>query len=217
MGVGKFELKDVWTYISNNQDYLLNLMVQHAHLVLFAILMGIIIGVTLGFLASYYKPVAAVVLPFAQIMMTVPSIALIGILLPIVGLGFYNGLVALTLYSLLPIIRNTYTGLNEINPSILEAAKGMGLSEKRIFWKIKLPLVLPVVFAGIRTAIVMIVGIGAIASYVGAGGLGDLIFRGIARMRPVMILTGAIFISMIAISLDIIMGWVERKLQARQI
>lgn len=216
MGAGRFELSDVWEYIANNQDYLINLTIQHAHLVLFAIFFGVVIGITLGFLSAYYKPVAAVVLPFAQIMMTVPSIALIGILLPVVGLGFNNGLVALTLYSLLPIVRNTYTGLNEINPSILEAAKGMGLSEKRILWRIKLPLVLPVVFAGIRTAIVMIVGIGAIASYVGAGGLGDLIFRGIARMRPVMILTGAIFISTIAICLDIVMGWIERKLIARQ-
>jgi len=216
VGASRFEFRDVWEYITSNQDYLIRLMIQHAHLVFFAIVLGVVIGITLGFLSAYYKPVAAVVLPFAQIMMTVPSIALIGILLPFVGLGFNNGLVALTLYSLLPIIRNTYTGLNEISPSILEAARGMGLSERRILWRIKLPLVLPVVFAGIRTAIVMIVGIGAIASYVGAGGLGDLIFRGIARMRPVMILTGAIFISIIAIFLDIIMGWIERKLIARQ-
>jgi osmoprotectant transport system permease protein len=216
MGVRDFKFIDVWVYIAGNQDYLKNLVLQHAHLVLFAILFGIIIGVTLGLLASYYKPVAAVVLPFAQIMMTVPSIALIGILLPITGIGFKNALVALVLYSLLPIIRNTYTGIKEINPSILEAASGMGLSEGRILWRIKLPLVMPVVFAGIRTAIVMIVGIGAIAAYVGAGGLGDLIFRGISRGRPVMILTGALFISIIAISLDIVMGWIERKLMARQ-
>ena len=217
MGPGEFELVDVWEYITAHQEYIKELMVQHAQLVLLAILLGIVIGITLGFLAAYYKPVAGVALPFAQIMMTVPSIALISILLPVVGIGFKNAVIVLVLYSLLPIIRNTYTGIKEINPSILEAAGGMGLSEGRILWRIKLPLVLPVVFAGIRTAIVMIVGIAAIAAYVAAGGLGDLIFNGIARMRPVMIITGALFISIIAISLDIIFGWIERKLMARQI
>jgi osmoprotectant transport system permease protein len=203
-------------YISNNPEYLQRLVGEHAKLVFSALLLGTLAGVSFGLLASYKKRFADVILPCAQIMMTVPSIALIGMLLPILGIGFRNGLAALTLYSLLPIIRNTYTGIQEISPSVLEAAKGMGLTEQRILFRIKIPLAMPVIFAGIRTAIVMIVGIAAIASYVGAGGLGELIFRGISRSRPDMIIAGAFFVAVMAISLDIILGWFERKLLARQ-
>ncbi len=208
---------NMWEYMVRNQDYLVRLIIEHAQLVLFALILGVVIGITLGLLATYFKPLAGIILPFAQVMMTVPSIALIGLLLPLLGIGFTNGLVALTLYSLLPIIRNTYTGIKEISPTVIEAASGMGLTERRILQRIKIPLALPVIFAGVRTAIVMIVGIAAIASYIGAGGLGELIFRGISRSRPVMIMTGAFLIATMAISLDLILGWIERKLLARQI
>ncbi len=206
----------IFEYISNNPTYLTTLVREHAHLVFSALVFGILVGVCLGLLASYYKQLANIILPFAQIMMTVPSIALIGILIPVFGIGFKNGLVVLILYSLLPIIRNTYTGIKEISPGILEAASGMGMTERRILLKIKIPLALPVIFAGVRTAIVMIVGIAAIVSYVGAGGLGQLIFRGISRSRPDMILTGAFFVAVMAISLDLVLGWIERRLMARQ-
>ena len=206
----------VWRYIAGNQSYLLELVIEHAHLVFLALIFGVLLGIFLGLLSAYYESLASIILPFAQIMMTVPSIALIGMLLPFLGIGFRNGLVALTLYSLLPIIRNTYTGIKEIQPSILEAASGMGLTERKILWRIKIPLALPVICAGVRTAIVMIVGIAAIAAYIGAGGLGELIFRGISRTRPEMIITGAIFVSIMAISLDILLGRVEKILMTRQ-
>ena len=206
----------LWEYIFARREMILELFIEHMHLVLLAVLLAILLGVILGLLATYYKSLANVILPFTQIMMTVPSIALMALLLPLLGIGFKNALTALIIYSLLPIVSNTYTGIKEINPSILEAAKGMGLSERRILYRIKLPLAFPVILAGIRTAIVMVVGIAAIASYIGAGGLGEFIFRGISNTNPNMILTGAIFVSILAIALDYGLGWFEKYLIARQ-
>lgn len=206
----------VWDYIARNQSLLLQLVIEHVHIVFLALTFGVLLGIFLGLLAAYYKSLANIILPCAQIMMTVPSIALIGMLLPFLGIGFRNGLVALTLYSLLPIIRNTYTGVKEIQPSIIEAASGMGLAESRILWRIKIPLALPVICAGVRIAVVMIVGIAVIAAFIGAGGLGELIFRGISMGRSEMIITGAIFVSIIAISLDVFLGRVEKILMTRQ-
>ncbi len=185
------------------------LILEHIWLVFFAIIIAIVIGVILGIISSYYAFMAKIIIPFTQITMTVPSIALMGMLIPFVGIGLLNAVICLVVYSLLSIVRNTYTGIKEIPDEYIEAAKGMGMTGKWILYKIKLPLALPVIIAGVRTSIVMIIGIGAIMSYIGVGGLGDLIFRGIARTRPDMILTGAIFVSILSIITDYFFGRLE--------
>ncbi|KUO53161.1 MAG: choline ABC transporter permease [Desulfitibacter sp. BRH_c19] len=203
-------------YMIRRQDAIIELVIDHAGLVFLAVLVAIVLGITLGLFCSYNEKLANVILPFTQIMMTVPSIALMALLLPILGIGFRNALVALIVYSLLPIVRNTYVGIKNIEPDILEAAKGMGMTEISILSRIKVPMSLPVIIAGIRTAVVMVVGIGAIASYIGARGLGELIFRGISRTNPQMIITGAILIAILAIVADYGLGWLEKRMIKRQ-
>jgi len=196
-------------FLFTRYQMIIRLLLEHIWLVLFAIIIAIIVGVFLGLLSAYYSIMAKIILPFTQITMTVPSIALMGVLIPLVGIGMINAIICLVVYSLLSIVRNTYTGIKEIPEEYIEAARGMGMTKRWILFKIKLPLALPVIIAGIRTSIVMIIGIGAIMSYIGVGGLGDLIFRGIARTRPDMILTGAIFVSILSIGTDYFFGKLE--------
>lgn len=207
---------DFWEYFWGQSDTLMLRFVEHFQLILIAVILAVVTGVALGLLSIYYRPIANAVLTVSQVLMTVPSLAMMAMLIPLLRIGFYNALVALILYSLLPIVRNTYTGVNEIDPKVIEAARGMGMDERKIMWKIKIPIALPVILAGIRTATVMLVGIGAIGSYIGAGGLGEFIFRGIARTDPQMILIGAIGVSVMAIALDLILGWAEKMALARQ-
>jgi osmoprotectant transport system permease protein len=170
--------------------------------------------VVVGILISYYTGAAMTVLAVCQILMTIPSMAMLGFMVPLFGIGFTTGVVALILYSLLPIVRNTYTGIKEISPAVVESAVGMGMTEWRILTRIKIPLARPVIMAGIRTATVMITGIAAIAAYVGAGGLGELIFQGISRTQEPMIIVGALGVSIIALSFDFILSWGERRFAA---
>lgn len=201
----------LWHFISERWPTILSLTGEHVLLVLVAMVVAIILGVVLGVAVTYWEPGARAVLYLCQILMTVPSMAMFGILLPLLGIGYKTGVVALILYALLPVVRNTYTGIRAIDPAVLEAAKGMGLREWSILRRIKLPLIIPVVMAGIRTATVMIVGIAAIAAFIGAGGLGELIFRGISRYNRQMILAGAIFISALAICFDLILKQLEYR------
>jgi len=204
-------IMSLWGFFVNRSDTILELGIEHAMLILVSVVIAVLIGVIAGIAITYYQPAAFVVLYICQIMMTVPSLATLGLLLPILGIGFKTGITALILYSLLPIVRNTYTGIKEIDNSVLQAAQGMGMGEWTILRKIKLPLALPVIMAGIRTATVMVVGIGAIASYIGAGGLGELIFRGISRYNKDMILAGAIVISLLAITADYLLRVAENR------
>jgi len=150
-----------------------------------------------------------------EILMTIPSLALFAVLIPIFHIGATPAIIGLVLYTQLPIIRNVYTGIKSINPSIIESAKGMGMSDFKIMYKIKLPLAFSVLIAGVRTAVVMGVGMGAIASYVGAGGLGDYIFQGIQRTNDKMVIIGAIMISLMAIIMDRVLYIVQKKVEVK--
>jgi osmoprotectant transport system permease protein len=172
----------------------------------------VVVSVIVGVLISYYSGAAVTVLTVCQILMTIPSMAMLGFMVPLFGIGFTTGVVALILYSLLPIVRNTYTGIKEISPAVVESAIGMGMSEWKILTKIKLPLARPVIMAGVRTATVMVTGIAAIAAYVGAGGLGELIFQGISRSNEPMIIVGALGVSIIALAFDFMLSWGEQRL-----
>lgn len=209
-------MRELWEFFAANQGSVLELTVEHIWLVLAAVSIAVVLGVVLGLLSSYYEILASAILPITQVMMTIPSIALLALFIPILGTGFNNGLAALVIYSLLPIVRNTYAGIAGIDPQVIESAQGMGLTEWRILRKIKIPLAMPVIVAGIRTATVMIIGIAAIVSAVGAGGLGEFIFRGISRTYKEMIMAGAIMTSILAIIVDYGLKTAERRLLQRQ-
>ena len=206
-----------WNYLINHPDKIAKLTLQHLYIILVANALAVVLGVLIGIYISGKgrERIAETVIYFASIMMTVPSLALYGILMGILSaltlpsIGFLPVVIALTLYGLLPIIRNTYTAIREVDPAMIEAGRGMGMREMQILTKVKLPLAVPVIMAGLRQAVVMNIGIAAIGAYIGAGGLGQPIFRGIANYRNDLILIGAIFVSLLAIVMDLLMGGLE--------
>jgi len=188
-----------------------DLTVEHFVMVLIAMVISIILGTTVGIIITKNKKLASTILNITNILMTIPSLALFSLLIPILGLGKAPAIVGLVVYTQLPIVRNVYTSITNIDPSIIEAAVGMGLTEKKILYKIKIPIAFPGIMAGIRTAVVMGIGIGAIAGYIGAGGLGVYIFQGISRTNDNMVLIGAILISVIAILADKLLERIQKK------
>ncbi|MBW4594040.1 MAG: ABC transporter permease [Brasilonema angustatum HA4187-MV1] len=191
------------------------------HLLLVAISIGIatLIGIPLGILITRQQNLRAPVLGIANIMQTVPSLALFGLLIPIPvigGIGTVPAAVALILYSLLPLIRNTYTGITGVDPAIIEAGRGMGMTDKQLLLQVEIPLALGVILAGVRVATVIAIGIATIAAAIGAGGLGELIFRGIVTVNNQLILAGAIPAAAIALLADFTIGWLEGKFQVKK-
>lgn len=187
---------------------------EHIWIVGLSLIIATIIGVPLGILITKHEELAKRVLNGANVLMTIPSIALFGIMLPILamvnlGLGKVPAVIALVLYSQLPIIRNTYTAIKNVPPAVVDAGKGMGMNKWDLLREIEIPISIPLILAGLRTAAVMNIGIAAIASYIGAGGLGVLIQQGINRVYPEMILSGAILVSILAIVVDGGMGLLE--------
>lgn len=205
-------------YLATHWAYVGQLALEHVRIVLLANGLAIVIGLVVGIFVSKKgrEGLAELVLYVAGILLTVPSLALYGILMAVLkslglmSIGIVPVVIALTLYGLLPILRNTTTAVRGIDPAMIEAGRGMGMSERQILWRVRLPLAVPVIMAGLRQAIVMNVGIAAIGAYIGAGGLGQLIFRGIANTRPDLVLVGALAVSVLAIGFDVTLGAVER-------
>ncbi|OXM85623.1 ABC transporter permease [Paenibacillus rigui] len=189
---------------------LLKASLQHMELVVLSMLLAILIGVPLGILITRMPSIKGWVLGTASILQTIPSLALLGFMIPLFGIGINTAIAALFLYSLLPIIRNTFTGIQDVDKSTLEAAKGMGMKDGQILFKIQLPLALNVIMAGIRTATVINVGTATLAAFIGAGGLGDFIFIGIQRNIDALILIGALPAAILALLLDFLLGVMER-------
>ena len=207
----------LWDFLKNYSDQLILLTYQHLRMVLFAMPPAIALGVGLGILIHRSERRAAIVVGIAGVIMTVPSIALFGLMIPFLaplgaGVGLVPSIIALILYSQLPIIRNTYVGLREISPAVLKAAEGMGLTKWEVLRKVRLPLALPVLLSGIRTAVVLSVGVAAVAAYIGGGGLGRWIFGGIRRTYPEMMLSGAVAVSLLAIGLDMALARFQKLL-----
>jgi osmoprotectant transport system permease protein len=204
----------LWDFFTLYSDQLVTLTFQHLRMILFAMPPAIFIGVILGIIIYRVNRLSGLVLGGAGIMMTVPSLALFGAMIPLLsplgaGVGMTPAIIALILYSQLPIIRNTYTGLKNIPHSTVKAARGMGLSNRQILSKIELPLAIPVILTGIRQAVVLSVGIAAVAAYIGGGGLGRWIFGGIRRTYPDMILAGGLAVSLMAIGIDVLLRKVQ--------
>jgi osmoprotectant transport system permease protein len=216
--------RSTWQYIGSHWPLITKWIIEHLIMVGIATGIATILGVSIGvFIAGEGREkMANIIVNLAEIMLTIPSLALYTIMIPLLGaipgvqsVGIIPAIIALVLYAQMPIIENTYTAIKEVSPEIIEAGRGMGMSSREILYKVKLPLAFPVIMAGLRNAIVMSVGIAALAVFVGGGGLGIPIFRGIRNLRVDLILTGAIFSSVLAIALDWISGRIEQQLNWR--
>jgi osmoprotectant transport system permease protein len=203
-------------FVVDRIDQILYLTGQHLALILSAMAVSIPLGLCLGILASYSRWFRAVVLYLVDLVTTIPSIALFGLLIPWFGLGFPPAVIGLILYTQLPVLRNTCEGISSIDPSVLEAARGMGMRELRILYRIKLPLATPTILAGIRVSVVIGVGLTTIAAYIGSGGLGEFILRGIARSDATMVLVGASLVSVLAIVVDTFLKRAEVRWSSRR-
>lgn len=197
-------------YIAQNWQNILALTVEHIRMTFMAVGISILIGVPLGILISYVKKLGKPVLGLANVVQAVPSIALLGLAIPLLGIGTLPAVVMVVIYSLLPIIKNTYIGLENIDPLTLEAARGIGLTRMQRLFRIRLPLALPVIMAGVRVSAVTAVGLMTMAAFIGAGGLGSLIFSGIRTVSNVQILAGAVPACILAILVDWLLGVVEK-------
>jgi osmoprotectant transport system permease protein len=202
-------------YMEYNYDRLIQLTVEHLFMALAAVLIGIITGIPLGVLIVRKRWLTGVVLWIANAFQTIPVLALVGILMIFLGLGKGTAITALYFYTLLPIIQSTYTGLNSIEPSIIEAAKGMGMSQNQIFWKIEIPMSFSILLVGIRIAAVVSIGTTTIMSLVGAGGLGYEIFTGINRMNNPMVIIGALLAALLAYIVQKLIQWVEVRFTSK--
>ncbi len=205
-----------WSFFLDHRAEILDTTLDHLILVLIAMFFAIAIGVPLGMFIVHRPALRTLALGVASILQTIPSLALFGFLIPIPfigGIGRRTAIVALILYALLPILRNTYVGLTGIDPAVLEAAEAMGMTNAQILWRVRFPLALTVILAGIRTATVITIGVATIAAAIGAGGLGIFIFRGVAMVSDAVILAGAIPAALLAIFADLLLGLLERRLR----
>lgn len=188
---------------------------EHLFLVTISIAIATLVGIPLGILITRKNSLRQPILGIANILQTIPSLALFGLLIPVPyigGIGATPAIVALTLYSLLPIIRNTYTGIIGVDAAIREAGQGMGMSDRQILLQVEIPLAIGVILAGVRVATVIAIGIATIAAAIGAGGLGVFIFRGIAVVNNNLLLAGAVPAAAIALLADFAIGWLEKRL-----
>ena len=209
---------NVFQFISQNRTEVVELTLEHLWMVGFSTLLAVFIGIPLGILITRWPVLNKPVLGTANIIQTVPSLALFGFLLPVPWIGAradHLAILALTLYALLPLIRNTYAGIKGVDSSVIEAGRGMGMTDRQLLFQVQLPLALGVIIAGIRVAAVISVGLATIAAAIGAGGLGEYIFRGLAMVNNQLILAGAIPAAALALLCDLILGWLEKRLGTR--
>jgi osmoprotectant transport system permease protein len=205
-----------WNFFLTHRSEIFHATLDHLILVVISVDIAIAIAVPLGMLIVQHPRLRSIALGAASIFQTIPSLALFGFLIPIPfigGIGRRTAIVALVLYALLPILRNTYVGLTNIDPAILEAAEAMGMTTTQILFRVRLPLALSIILAGIRTATVITIGVATIAAAIGAGGLGTFIFRGVAMVSDAVILAGAIPAALLALLADLLLSQLERRLK----
>ncbi len=204
-------------FIIQNLGLLGTRTLEHISLVSVAVGIAILTGVPIGIAITQNARVAKFVRYIASMIMTIPSVALFGLMIPILskigqGIGYLPAVIAVMLYSQLPIIRNTYTAINNVDPALREAARGMGMTPMQRLGRVELPLAVPIIMAGVRTAVVMNIGIMAVAAYIGAGGLGTFISRGISQTDSRQLISGALAVSLLAIFADYLLAWLQRWL-----
>jgi len=198
------------TFISN-KSIILTALWQHIYISLASLVISLCISIPLGIYLTRKKNLAGIAIGITGVFQTIPSIALFGFMLPFVGIGVKPTIIALVLYSLLPIVRNVYTGILEVNQAVVDAGRGMGMTNWQILWNIELPLALPVVMAGVRTAAVSTIGVTTIAAFIGAGGLGEIVFRGVALMRTELIIAGGVPAALLAVITELLLKRLEAK------
>jgi osmoprotectant transport system permease protein len=207
----------LWQFMLQNHTEVLELTLEHLWLVGISTLLAVLIGIPLGILITRWPALNKPVLGGANIIQTIPSLALFGFLLPAPWIGARAdrlAILALALYALLPLIRNTYVGIQSVDPAVVEAGRGMGLTDRQLLFQVELPLSLGVIIAGVRVATVISVGLATIAAAIGAGGLGEYIFRGLAMVNNQVILAGAIPAAAMALLADVSLGWLEKRLSS---
>ena len=208
------------TFAYRNLDVIAARAIEHVSIVAVAVSIAIVTAVPIGIAITQSKRAADAVLYLASMTITVPSVALFGLMIPLLspfghGIGYVPAVIAIILYSQLPIIRNTYTAIVDVDPALREAGIGMGMSAAQRLRQVEIPLAIPVIMAGVRTAVVMNIGVTAIAAYIGAGGLGTFISRGISQSDPRQLITGAVAVSLLAIAVDLLLALVQRLLTSK--
>jgi len=204
-------MNSFYNFLIKNRAEVLEQLLEHIQLTLVSLCVAVLLGVSMGLLIGIFKKSSKTILTIVNTIQTVPSLALLGFLLPFFGIGVVPAIIALFLYALLPIVRNTYTGIVEVDPSVTESATAMGMTRSQILFKVELPLALPYILAGIRTASVINVGVATLSAFIAAGGLGKFILQGIQLNNTNMILAGAIPASLLALCFDAILGMVQKS------
>lgn len=202
-------------YLTKNQSLLWELLINHIIVVVDSVWLAVVIGVPLGILATFDDRLGKGILWTAGMLMTVPSIALFGLLIPLVGIGKIPVVIALVLYAQLPIVRNTYVGLTQVDSATIEAGRGMGMTRRQRLQRIQLPQAIPVIMAGVRNAVVILIGIAAIGAFIGANNLGDPIFNGISEAYPAAIVVSTVAVSLLALAFDYGFGVLEQLFRLR--
>lgn len=207
--------QEMWNLFLDRNEFFAGLLWEHLGISLLAILIAVLIGGLAGIVISEVQGAARPTLGAVSFLYTIPSISMLGFLIPFSGVGNATAVIALTIYALLPMVRNTYAGMSGVDPAILEAAKGMGSTRLQILFKVRLPLAMPVIMSGIRSMVTMTIALAGIASFIGAGGLGVAIYRGITTNNTAMTMDGSLLIALLALAMDFILGFLERRMTKR--
>ena len=208
-------IREMVTLLIERRDFFLGLLGEHLGISLTAILIAVLLGGLVGVLISEFDRSAKPTLAAINFLYTIPSISMLGFLIPFSGVGDATAVIALTVYALLPMVRNTHTGIANVDPAILEAARGMGSTRMQVLLKVRLPLAMPVIMSGIRSMVTMTIALAGIASFIGAGGLGVAIYRGITTNNSAMTMAGSLLIALLALLVDFLLGFVEKRMQKR--
>lgn len=203
-------MADFYTMLLSRWDAVVRSTIEHIQLSGISIFFAILLAVPIGVLLTRYRFLATPILGVTSVVQTIPSLALLAFMIPFFGIGELPAIVAMTVYALLPIMRNTYAGIDEVDKAVLEAGRGMGMTKRQILFEVELPLARSIIFAGIRTATVMTIGVATLAAFIGGGGLGDLIMRGLAMNEMSLVLAGAIPAAILAIVFDLFVALLDR-------
>ena len=202
-------IKDIFNIYIERWDFFSKLILEHITLTAISVMIIAVFGLTLGIAMTRNKLLANITFGITNFLYTIPSIALFGVLVTFTGIGNKSAIIALSIYGILPIIRNTYVGIMEVDKQVIESAIGMGTTKRELLFRIQLPLALPVIFTGFRTMVIMTIALGGIASFIGAGGLGVAIWRGISTNFPAMTMAGSLLVATLAIITDLILQKIE--------
>ena len=205
-------IQEIFRLYAERSSFFAELILQHIRIAGISVTVSLVLGLVIGVIISEYRKPAQIIMNVINVLYTIPSISMLGFLIPFTGIGDKTAIIALSIYGLLPIVRNTYTGISTIQPFLTEVATGMGSTRGQVLFRVKLPLALPVILAGVRSMVVMTISLSGIASYIGAGGLGVAIYRGITTNNVAMTYAGSILIALVALISDRLIYLLEKKI-----